>query len=260
MGTVCSSPDKSPKGKRQITPNFEQQSDAELLDDFKTFLPTKWKSQTEVSREFGRLRSCIDKSEFHKLFTEQMGYDGDVDHTFDLLDVNKAGFIRKGELRKFVCGALLEEAGGTKSRKSGTSKPTKAQYESQGRQISGGSQISKSERQISGGSDASIKRNCPRRMSDSDIGASTELLDFQVYFHRRPNRVQSAFAKLRFRLDEEVDLNDFAQFMKESLGNPQYTGDATKIFTELGKAGGSTVTWADIKALLELPPPLPEYE
>ena len=59
-------------------------------------------------------------------------------------------------------------------------------------------------------------QNMRRRVSDKNVENSTELLNFQCYFHRRPLRVQGAFKSLRAVHDKEVGLTEFSKFVKDS--------------------------------------------
>lgn len=89
-----------------------------------------------------------------------------------------------------------------------------------------------------------------RRATEGDVEANPSLSDFQVYFHRRPLRVQNAFADFEESDEKPLELREFSNFMENQL---QYPGAAMEIFDDLSKTLDGKVTWGGLRTLLEPP-------
>jgi len=231
------------------------------LDSFKSFLPMKWKSRSEAFREVSDLSNSIDQLKFQQLFIEY--HDGNVNDVFNILDVKKEGFIRKADLRKLVRSAVLDEDRSAKGKRRSTSEElvlkTKSDHDEDA-SPGGGSpkQVVPRKRLSEMGTSSTSgkveKQNLRKAHSAGDVNTvEPGLLNFQVYFYRRPLRVQKAFANLGVAGDDGVDLKEFSKFVKEQL---QYSGDAEELFDELIDTVDSRVTWGGVKALLERPWPI----
>lgn len=272
----CSPADKSRISlkERQITPNSGRQS----LDGFRAFLSRKWKCRADAFTELAAFNSCLDKREFTKLFQDYI--DDDVELVFSLLDVKGDGLIRKVELKKLVRSSVDEEespnegvlgirpTADRRSERRSTTDGLKADQEKgspggvpsprgkSGNKASRNRQVSSPAPKELRTDDKVDKQELRRAATDGDMASNADLLNFQVYFYRRPLRVQKAFVNFKLADTEPVEKEEFSNFVTDRL---QYNGDAARIYADLGETVDGRiheVTWGCIKGLLERPWPI----